>query len=175
MNNLSILPECFVDTNLTETLLQGIGVNHQKGCGTVANRMKTTFNDAFAVGIIDKDKHQLEYLKQFTEVKKTDHLILHKHPQKHHYIIQITPAIEKFIIQSMNDAGLEKADYNLPDDFDKFRKVMKSINSKADPNLKELFGRLVLEEVPQVLLLKRWLTYLNEKVYNVDVAELQKL
>jgi len=175
MMNLAILPECYIDTNLTETLLQGVGVNHQKGCGTVANRMKTTFNEAFAVGIIDKDKHEVDYLQQFSEVKKTENLILHKHAQKHHYIIQITPAVERFIIQSMDKAGLKKVDYNLPDDFEKLKKVTKSINSKTDPNFKKLFRKLVTEEVPQILLLKSWLTYLNEKVYDADIAELQKL
>ena len=36
MRDLYIIPECFVDTSLVESLLTTDGVNHQKGCFTVA-------------------------------------------------------------------------------------------------------------------------------------------
>lgn len=40
MKDLDIVPECYIDTNLVETLLNMAGeptdgVNHQKGCNTV--------------------------------------------------------------------------------------------------------------------------------------------
>ena len=55
MVDLCIIPECYVDTNLTETIVPPkLGYNHQKGCGTVSNRMKGKLANAFAVGIIDK-------------------------------------------------------------------------------------------------------------------------
>ena len=39
--DLAIIPECFVDTNLIETLIPPISqYNHQKGCGTVTKVMK---------------------------------------------------------------------------------------------------------------------------------------
>lgn len=37
---LHIIPECYVDTNLVQILLQIKGVNHQYGCGQVTNVMK---------------------------------------------------------------------------------------------------------------------------------------
>ena len=36
---VTVIPECFVDTNLTETLI-GMACNHQKGCATVTKQMK---------------------------------------------------------------------------------------------------------------------------------------
>jgi hypothetical protein len=59
--NFAIIPECYVDTNLVETLVPptGRGYNHQHGCGTVTKVMKERFADGFAVGIIDKDKKEL--------------------------------------------------------------------------------------------------------------------
>src|SRR5438045_3161136 len=98
----SVIPECYVDTNLIETLVPPLkrnhkqGYNHQKGCGTVASRMQKQFADRFALGIIDKDKNELDYLKEFTEIINNGSLILHKHKNKHHYIIQLNPAIERF-------------------------------------------------------------------------------
>lgn len=76
----SVIPECFVDTNLIETLVPPIKqYNHQKGCGTIAKIMKERFADRFALGIIDKDKFEVAYLMEFTVVIKKGSLILHKH------------------------------------------------------------------------------------------------
>lgn len=76
----AVIPECFVDTNLTETLVPpNSQYNHQKGCGTVTKIMQERFADRFALGIIDKDKKEVEYLKHFIEINNAGSLILHKH------------------------------------------------------------------------------------------------
>lgn len=38
-----IIPECYVDTNLVETLVCPAGCNHQKGCNQVAKVMQEKF------------------------------------------------------------------------------------------------------------------------------------
>ena len=45
---LNVLPECYVDTNLIEFLLDA-GVNHQHSCSKVVGQLNTTFADSFAV------------------------------------------------------------------------------------------------------------------------------
>ncbi len=52
---LNVMPECYVDTNLIEYLLDGV-VNHQHCCSKVVGQLNNTFADKFAIGIIDKDK-----------------------------------------------------------------------------------------------------------------------
>ena len=37
-----IVPECYIDTNLTEFLLDSHGVNHQKGCNVNRDRFLFT-------------------------------------------------------------------------------------------------------------------------------------
>ena len=59
-----IIPECYIDTKLTQFLLQN-RVNHQHSCNNVVRVMRTKYNDDFAVGIIDNDKHGVSYLQQF--------------------------------------------------------------------------------------------------------------
>ena len=62
MIDLSIIPECYVDTNLIETIVPTVkGYNHQKGAGTVTRLMQSKLKDKFAVGIVDKDKKQCRY------------------------------------------------------------------------------------------------------------------
>ncbi len=41
-----IIPECYIDTNLVETLVCTGGCNHQKGCNTVAKVMQDKFGDS---------------------------------------------------------------------------------------------------------------------------------
>jgi hypothetical protein len=175
MKDLAIIPECYIDTNLIETLLPGVEVNHQKGCGTVAKKMIENFGNDFAVGIIDQDKQQLDYLNEFFEITKTDHLILYKHPNRNHFFIQIVPAMERFIIRCVIATELSLADYNLPEDFDKFRKVSKSVNSKTDGNYKKLFRKLISENERQLMLLQRWLEYLRANRHAVIEDELRAL
>lgn len=38
-----IIPECYIDTNLVETLVCSGGCNHQKGCNQVAKVMQEKF------------------------------------------------------------------------------------------------------------------------------------
>ena len=62
-----ILPECFLDTNLVETLVPPINTyNHQTSNGAVTKAMRSAeLNNKFAVGVLDRDKQQLPYLKEF--------------------------------------------------------------------------------------------------------------
>ncbi len=115
----SVLPECYIDTNLIETLVPPQKqYNHQKGCGTVTKIMRERFGDRFALGIIDKDKSEVDCLKEFIEVCNSGSLILHKHQTRHHYIIQINPAIERFSIADAIAVGVALADFGLPSDFE---------------------------------------------------------
>lgn len=69
----SIMPECFADTLLIETLVPPrTGYNHQMGCFKVEKEMRFgKLRDKFAVGIIDNDKHQVKYLEEFEQIDKT--------------------------------------------------------------------------------------------------------
>lgn len=92
-----IMPECFVDTNLIEFLLNA-GVNHQHCCSQVVNQLRTKFENRFAIGIIDKDKVELGYIKDCDKIAETQHLTLMKHKNKCQYLITIKPAIDRFIL-----------------------------------------------------------------------------
>ena len=71
---LHVMPECFVDTNLIEYLLNA-GVNHQHCCSKVVGQLKSTFADKFAIGIIDKDKVQLGYIQECDVIAQTEHFL----------------------------------------------------------------------------------------------------
>ncbi|MEA3451598.1 MAG: hypothetical protein U9Q83_06800, partial [Bacteroidota bacterium] len=178
MIDLSIIPECYIDTNLIETIVPPTkGYNHQKGAGTVTRLMQSKLSDKFAVGIVDRDKKQLKYVEEFDIKIDIGDLLLfkHKNPQKHHYLIFINPAMEKWIIKNANEVGISLQDYGLPSNLKELTKITKKITSKKDNTFKKLFRELTKRNPKNVEILANWIKHLKENPYNVDIDKMQKM
>ena len=174
--DLAVIPECYIDTNLIETLVPPKSrYNHQHGCGTVSKRMQEAFLNTFALGIIDKDKNEIKYLNEFDELIHTGNLLLYKHKQRHHYIIQIYPAMEKFILANAESAGVNLSDFGLSQDLNELRKQTKTIRSKDDERFKQLFKAIRRNGSRDFSLLTSWITYLKEAMYQVNIQTLKDL
>lgn len=170
---LSIIPECFVDTNLIETICPPKkGYNHQKGCGNVAKTMQNKFKDSFAVGIIDRDKKEIKYLDQFLLKLNIGDLFLYQHPSKPHYIIQISPAIESFILECAAQIEIKTEEYGLPGSLIDLKKITKKQTSKMSPQLSNLFSELKNKNANQIVTLSNWISYLKENMYHSDIDEI---
>lgn len=168
----SLIPECYIDTNLIETI-SFKGCNHQKSCSMVANTMKKKYAERFAVGIIDKDKKEISYLKEFSLIANTQQIYLFKHKEKPHYIIQIAPAVEKFILAAVAEKNIKLSDYALPDDFEELKKRTKSVESKQDVVFRELFKNI--SDSSNMMTLRKVLQYLVKNTYYVDIESLKVL
>ena len=167
MKDLYFVPECYVDTNLVESLLETDGVNHQKGCNTVVNTMKgRKLNDGFAVGVIDSDKRQPSYVKEFVEIAHTEHLSLLKHGTKSHYLIMVRPAMDQFILDCAAKQAVDISNYGLSADLDAFKDQTKKVTSKNDIRFKRLFKRL--KDNPEIITLRHVLNYFKTNQYKVD-------
>lgn len=167
---LHVIPECFVDTNLIEYLLNS-GVNHQHCCSKVVGTMKEKFGDSFAIGIIDKDKVEMGYLGECDLLANSEHLTLYKHKSRHHYIITVAPAIDGFVLDCAGEQSVDPGEHGLPSDLKAFTKVTKKITSNTDGRFKSLFS--AINQNPEITALKSALTYLNDAKYKVDIVELQ--
>src|SRR5882762_2383582 len=135
-SNKCIIPECYLDSCLIEVLIVADKdfVNHHKGNGTVAKEMKENFDEDFCLGIIDEDREPLDYLKEFEEKKSTEYLKLwkHKRQHKHHYIIQIRPVVEKWLLRICRENEISLSEFNLPTDLKNLLKISKSVGSRKD-------------------------------------------
>ncbi len=178
----AIIPECYVDTCLVNILLEVSknGVNHGKGNSTVANKMKDEFGDSFAVGIIDRDKREIEYVKEFNLWNQSlkNYLLLFKHPDKHHYIIQLCPESETWICNVASDLEINmEDDYDLPSVPRKLAKLSKDIdvanNEKFVRLFKEIKKRGIDNNYEPVVKLISWLIELKENTYYADVNKLK--
>ena len=168
-----IVPECYIDTNLAEFLLDSHGVNHQKGCNAVAKKMmESNLKDQFSIGIIDNDKRQHSYMSEFTEIAHTQHLTLLKHKERPHYFIRISPAMDQFLLDCAAEQGINLQDYGLPSELTEFTKITKDVKAKNDYRFKSLFG--ALRDSKELSKLRSVLKYMNDNQYKCDTAELQK-
>lgn len=166
------MPECFVDTNLIEYLLNA-GVNHQHCCSKVVGQLKSTFADKFAIGIIDKDKVQLGYIQECDVIAQTEHLTLMKHRERHQYLITIAPAIDKFVLDCAEEQMVDVKDFGLPDELKRFTDETKRVSSNLDPRFKSLFA--AIKNNSEIHSLKMVLKYLCKNQYSSDSAYLREL
>ena len=176
MNDNYILPECYIDTNLIETLVppaRGCNYNHQKGCPAVAKKMKEKFADSFAVGIMDKDKRRISYLQEFSLIASDETLDIYKHRDKHHYIILIAPAAEEFIIKAAEELNLKLSDYEIPDTLEELKKETKQIDAKNSPKYRNLFK--ALRQSSECKKLSTLVSYLKTEKYNTKVSRLKEI
>jgi hypothetical protein len=173
-----VIPECYADTAFIETIVppdNQRGYNHQMGCNKVANKMQNDLKDDFALGIIDKDKRTIKYLDEFNPVANKKSLFLYKHPNKHHYIIQIYPAIERFILESCSEVDIDLSDYGLKSDLEGLKQTTKRKTSKKDPQLIQLFEELKNRNAPQVITLAKWINYLKDNNFRSQIEEIKEL
>ncbi|HEX9514155.1 MAG TPA: hypothetical protein VF939_26870 [Puia sp.] len=172
----SIMPECYADTLLIETLVPSKkGYNHKHNCFKVEDAVKNS--GRFAVGIIDKDKKQIKYLSYFEIIDKVDgSLILwrHRSEDKHHFMIQICPALERWILNICEAESIKLSDFGFKNgDLEDLKKYTKSRSSMQEENLITLFKAINKKsENISVRKLKSWITLLKEKNYRVDIKEL---
>lgn len=168
----NLLPECYVDTNLMQYLLNGT-VNHQHSCTKVVGNLKNKFKDRFAVGVIDRDKVELGYIKECELIAETEHLALLKHQSGSHYLITVAPAIDKFILDNASELGIDTKEYGIPSDLKGFTMMAKRVTSNKDEHFKKLF--IAMKSAPEFVVLKRTIKYLLEATYQADDQKLREL
>lgn len=167
-----VMPECFVDTNLIEYLLNA-GVNHQHCCSKVVGQMNSKFADRFAIGIIDKDKVQLGYIQECDIIATTKHLTLMKHHERHQYLITIAPAVDKFVLDCAQEQMVDVKDFGLPSELKGFTDETKKVSSNSDLRFKSLFA--AIKDNSEIQSLKMALKHLCENQYSSDSEYLKRL
>lgn len=142
------MPECFLDTNLVEVLLnKQDSVNHKKGNSTIALLMREKLVDNFVVALIDDDKRKLKELNDFNKVDRLcrNGLKLFNHPARKHYIIQISPALEKWILTECDKGSINLKGYGIPVSI-KELKALKGISQRKDARFTKLFKDMLQNE-----------------------------
>lgn len=173
MRDLYIIPECYVDTALVESVLKTDGVNHQKGCFTVSVIMEGKFVDSFAVGVVDYYKRRPAYLNGFVEIASSSHLVLVRHKAKPHFVIFVKPAMDGFVLSCAEELGVKMEDFELPSDLKAFTRETKTITTQEDKRFKNLFRHL--RDASEMKMFSNVLNYLKDKRYAAAEDDLKRL
>lgn len=176
MTIIDILPECYVDTNVVNSLLtlpSNTSANHCHSCNKVGDSMSRSLSDQFALGIIDNDKRQHSYMKEFQSLRRLEHIELLKHTKRAHYIIRVNPAMEVFLLDVAKAENVDLAEYGLPSELKALSRITKDLTAKDAGNVKRLVRRLSSNTEMQTM--KAILVYLHTHRYNVNDDELKAL
>lgn len=169
------VPECFFDTVLLKKLLQtNKRLVHRKGCNNVINDLNSNrLKDYFAVALIDKDKKELDYLKECVILYDDNKVVLLKHKHRKQFVIQLNPPLEKWVIEILEENGLVIEDFGYVRDYKKLKKQIKDdIDNEGDERLNKLVNTIINTDCASIKKIKSFLQYLKEKNYQVDIKEL---
>ncbi len=169
------VPECFFDTLLLKRLLQtNKRLVHRKGSNNVVNDLDKRLKNSFAVALIDKDKRELNYLRECDVHYEGNKLVLLKHKSRKHFIIQLNPPLENWIIDVLEENGLLIEDFGYSKDYKKLKKQIKSdIDNESDERLNKLVNAIIKTDCGSIKKIKSFLHYLKEKNYEADINELK--
>jgi hypothetical protein len=177
------VPECFFDTVLFKKILQtNKRLKHTKGCNNVVNRFRIVKNkkgdlyDTFGVGMVDKDKVDLDYLKECEEVLADANLILWKYPGRPHYIIQLHPPLEKWVLQILKESKINIRELGYSDDWKVLKRQLKDdIDDEENVQLGKIVNAIVNSNHRVVEKLRTILLYLRDKNISANITELKKV
>lgn len=168
------MPECYFDTVLVKAILNLKKVNHQKSCSKVEFVVKSM--DDFAVGIIDKDKKEVDYLKEcIAEIEIDGSLVLWKHKTKQHFFIQLTPAVEQWVLNAAKEGSMSLIDFGLQNDLAGLKKLTKHETANESVLLKNFCKQLIATNSKPISTLTSWLQYLYTHNRNVYINAMKEI
>ncbi|MBE2289671.1 MAG: hypothetical protein IAE95_08965 [Chitinophagaceae bacterium] len=174
---LHFVPECYFDTVLLKNILGVRKVNHRQGCDNVINELEKgkRLKDDFAVALIDNDKRKLKYIiEECITINKTQNLLLLKHKDKKHYIVQLVPAIERWVLKIIEEGQVDMEGLNLQADLNGLKEFTKYESANESEELHRLCKRLINSNSHTMKTLIMWLTYLYKHNRNADINILKE-
>ena len=150
-----ILPECYADTLLV-SILGFKGANHKSSIGQVAIAMERNYKNQLAIGLVDNDKVQPRYFKQFEVLKDENDLFLKQNPKNKHYLIVVSPAFEKWTFSAAEAVNIDPAEYGFKS-LKYFKAVCKSANVSKNQNVKQFINTIKQKKSPHTETMINWL------------------
>lgn len=173
---LYFIPECYFDTVLLKKILQtNKRLMHRKGCNNVMRDLESErLKSLFAVALVDKDKTELNYLKTCKVLYDAEKIILWKHESRNHFIIQLNPPLEKWVLEILIENNLKIEDFGYSPNYKKLKREIKAdIDDESDEKLNKLLNAIIKTDCSTIKKIRAFLIYLKEKNYSVDINELK--
>ena len=118
------------------------------------------------------DKKSVGYLSECEKIASSSHLSILKHVQRHHYMITIEPAVDRFLLDCAQELVISPKAYGLPSKLKDFLIRTKTINSNKDDDLRRLIA--AISQSREVDVMQKTLRYLCEKTYESNVNDIKE-
>ncbi len=178
---LNILPECEADTRVVNIIMEiKQSVRHRGGINEVVEPLKNQksflFNDS-ALAIVDEDKlpnnkrksNYPNYFLEFVDIKSTERLSLKKHKIKAHYLIEIKPAIEVWLLNEAIAVNVNPTEYNLSANLKELIIETKKKEIERNEDFTRFIKALKRNNAPSITLLKEWIdAFRNNQINNIN-------
>jgi hypothetical protein len=146
MYDIHLIPECYAETEFAYAIFYEFNryKNHESGNDRVSKVLQTSrLNAKVKIGFTDKDKkNSPSYFNQFTLIDEIDNIAFKHFKGTDQYLFVLNPAIDKFIWDEMHSLGLTPNEFELPNEFDAFKKVLKKETIENNSGYKRLIKRL---------------------------------
>lgn len=129
--------------------------------------------NSFAVALIDKDKRDLNYLKQCSTLYNENKVVLFKHVDRNQFVIQLNPPLEKWVIEILEENELAIEDFGYIRDYKKLKKQIKDdIDNEGDERLNKLVNAIIKTDCESIKVIRSFLHNLKNNNYQTDTKEL---
>ena len=91
-----------------------------------------------------------------------------------HYFIQLSPAIEKWILKASEESNIDLVALGLPKDLNKLKKITKSEGAEENVQLKNLCKALIAGNGKTIVTLSKWLNHLYNHHRDADINILKE-
>ncbi len=152
MPNPQVLPECYADTALIQSLVPDpLLVVHIYGIPNVAKELKEaqeSQKNSRLIGVVDNDKRTPPYLLTFDTVYEQNKVCLKQKDDSDIYLIVIDKAIESFLLWNAAEVSIDITAYGFSNEIKPLGKALKTTAIGSDSNYLRLLTDLHARQAP---------------------------
>jgi hypothetical protein len=152
----NLIPECNVDTVFVEVLGYK-RPNHAPNINDVFKIFAKKKATEKLIGFVDNDKRKQKELFGFVLIDKINDVSLLKHPDKEHYLVVVSPAMDEFIFKLCKRLNIN-IPKKLPGEFEAFKSFTKKAAIRNNLDFKNLLNTVVQKYPPEIVKVKLWIS-----------------
>ena len=151
-----LLPECNIDTAFVE-MIGYKEPNHAPSITQVSFILENKFSNQRAMGFIDNDKKKTKYIAEFECIDEVNRARLLKHPDRHHYLVVLDPAMDGFIFSLCESLNINPGKYRLPSNRPDFISATKQMSIRSNTYFKNLLNTILQKRPAEFVRIKSWI------------------
>lgn len=152
----NLIPECNVDTVFVEALGYK-KPNHAPNINDVFKIFAKRKASEKLIGFVDNDKRKPKEFFGFVIIDRINELSLLKHPDREHYLVAVTPAMDEFIFRLCKRLNID-IPKKLPGEFEAFKSFTKKAAIRNNLDFRNLLNTIIQKKPSEIEKVKYWIS-----------------